>query len=174
MSRIPKLSWSRATAWSRANAWWVGGGLAVLAVAAGGYLLGSVVASDQSEAESAREAGYGEAYELAFERARTITAIRGAAVGRKRGKLAGEETGTREGFDLAGGQAGLTNARSQADAARAAELAAEAEIAQRRGNCGTIATAPRICPTDAELADYRAALRAATKPAKKKRAKNGR
>ena len=168
MSRIRKLSWSRATAW------WVGGGLAVLAVAAGGYLLGSVTATDQSEAESAREAGYGEAYELAFERARTITAIRGAAVGRKRGKLAGEETGTREGFDLAGGQAGLTNARSQADAARAAELAAEAEIAQRRGNCGTIATAPRICPTDAELADYRAALKAATKPAKKKKAKNGR
>lgn len=157
--RITGRGWDILRRWGRA--WWVAGAVAVLIAAAGGYALGSGAAGSGGEAESARQDGYEQAYNSTFARALSITAKRGLDAGRKRGEIAGEEIGTREGFDLGAGEAGVEAARADAEAAEAAEATAEAEIADRQANCGTIPAAPDVCPTDAELADYRAALEAA-------------
>ena len=81
--------------------------------------------------------------------------------GLERGRIAGKQAGDLEGFDLGGGVAGLRLIADQLAEAEAARATAEAELAERQANCGSIARAPDICPTDAELAEFRAAVAAA-------------
>ena len=154
--------------WIRANSWLVAGVLAVLLAATAGYALGSGAANSKSDAVSALEEGYETAYDSSFARVRSFSRNRGLAAGRERGELAGDKTGAREGFDLGSGDAGVRAVKADGEAAEAAKFAAEAELAERRSNCGSIPGAPKICPTSAELADYQAALEAARKPGKKK------
>ena len=88
----------------------------------------------------------------------------GLASGSKRGIRAGRKTGGREGTDLGRGVTSGEAARIEAEEAAAAEAAAEAELADRQANCGTIRRAPEICPTTAELGAYQAAVAAARQP----------
>lgn len=146
--------------WSRTIPWLIVSVLLVLAAATAGFALGSGVANDKSDAETARDQAYDFTFDQSFERVHAVAMRQGLAAGAKRGRLAGEKTGTREGADLGIGVAGLQLAKDEADAAEGARVAAEAEVADRRAHCGAIPRAPSACPTSAELAAYQAAVAA--------------
>ncbi len=132
--------------------------LAVSLAAAAGLGLGVATTGNEQEAEQAEQLAYEQAYAESFALVRTVARQRGLEEGAIRGRVAGEEAGNLEGFDLGGGIAGLRLIEDQLNEAEAARATAEAELAERQANCGSIARAPDVCPTDAELADFRAAV----------------
>ena len=141
--------------------WLIAGGLCLLLAAALGFAVGSGSAKDGSDAEQAREEGYEATYESTLRRVEAVSRAEGLKAGRTRGAVAGEKTGLREGFDIGGGFAGIQTAKDSAEAAVAAQAAAEAELADRQANCGSIPRAPDVCPTTSELESYQAAVVAA-------------
>ena len=146
--------------WIHDRLWIAGAALALGLAVVAGLLIGALSADSESEAEAAR----GQAFELAYGRSLTATRdaaqARGLREGVRSGLLEGRSAGSVEGFDLGGGVAGLDLVREQLAAAEAARSAAESELADRQANCGAILRAPDICPTSAELADFRAAVAA--------------
>jgi hypothetical protein len=135
--------------------------LAVAFAAMGGLALGVATTGDDADAEQAEQLAYEQAYAESFALIHTVARQRGLEEGAVRGRVAGEQAGTTEGFDLGGGVAGLRLIADQLAEAEAARATAEAELAERQANCGSIARAPDSCPTDAELAEFRAAVAAA-------------
>ena len=150
--------------WSRLTPWLIGAAAAVLLAGTLGYALGSGSSTTSAEAESARQESYDAAYQRTFARFETAARKKGLASGLKRGIRAGRKTGSREGTDLGRGITSVEVGQAEADEAAAAEAAAEAELADRQANCGTIRRAPEICPTTAELGEYQAAVAAAKQP----------
>jgi hypothetical protein len=146
------VSWVHDRPWIAAAALAVG--LAVVA----GIGIGAVTAGSESEAEAAREQAFELAYGPSLTGTRRAALARGLREGQRIGRLEGRSTGSVEGFDLGGGVAGLDQISAQVAEAESARYAAEAELADRQANCGAIARAPDICPTSAELADFRAAV----------------
>lgn len=157
--------------WISEKPWLAASVLAVAFAAVGGLGLGVATTGGESDAEAAQAVEYQTAFEQTFDQVRSIARQRGLETGRIRGRFAGEEAGSLEGFDLGGGVAGQQLVADQLAEAEAVRAAAEGELAERQGNCGSIARAPDICPTNEELASYRAELQAAKK-AKKEASKN--
>jgi hypothetical protein len=155
------------------NRWIAGGLLAVTIAAAVGLGLGVALTGDTEEAASAREQAFERAYARAFVTNREAARDLGLRQGEARGRVAGRLTGREEGFDLGGGTAGLQLVEADIASAEAERFAAEAELAERQANCGSIRRAPDICPTDAELAAYQAAVAEAKKPEKPKQPGGG-
>jgi hypothetical protein len=153
--------------WIWQKPWLAAGVLAVTFAAVAGLLLGVVTIGSESDAEAAQASAYEAAYKQSLTEVRTISSRSGFVSGLKQGRRAGEQTGNLDGFDLGGGVAGLQLIEEQLAAAEAARAAAEAELAERQANCGSIPRAPDICPTNAELASYQAALAEAKKPDKR-------
>ena len=145
--------------------------LSVVSAAAIGLGLGAGVAESEDDAVTAREQAYDAAYEQSLVAVRSESVARGRAEGESVGRQAGRSAGSLEGFDFAGGVTGVRIAQEQVQAAEAAKSAAEAELVDRQSNCGAIARAPDICPTAAELADFRAAVKAAKQAKKPKKPK---
>lgn len=146
---------------ARLTPWLIGVAVAVLLAASLGYLLGTGSAKDGSDAAAAREQGYETTYQPTLDRIETVARKRGLKAGLARGAKAGEKVGTREGADLGGGYASVQLGQAEAAAAAAAQSAAQAELADRRANCGILVRAPDSCPTSAEVASYRATIAAA-------------
>jgi hypothetical protein len=153
--------------WIWQKPWLAAGVLAVTFAAGAGLILGAVTTGSKSDAEAAQASAYKAAYAQSFVRVRSISSQRGFESGLNQGRRAGQQTGNLDGFDLGGGVAGLQLIEEQLAAAEAARAAAEAELAERQANCGSIPRAPDICPTNAELASYQAALAEAKKPDKR-------
>ncbi len=147
--------------WIWDRPWLAAGALAVVIAAAAGLGLGVASTGDAADAEAERAVAYETAYAQSFDRVSSISRDMGREDGLERGRIAGKQAGDLEGFDLGGGIAGLRLIEDQLAEAEAARATAEAELAERQANCGTIARAPDVCPTDAELADFRAAVAAA-------------
>lgn len=152
--------------WISEKPWLAAGILAVTFAAAGGLGLGVATTGDEGDAEAAQAVEYETAFEQSFDQVWSIARQRGLETGKIRGRLAGERAGSLEGFDLAGGVAGLQIIEDQLASAEAERAAAEAELTERQANCGSIAREPDICPTNEELAGYQAALKAAKKAKK--------
>jgi len=150
--------------WSRLTPWLIGAAAAMLLAGTLGYTIGTGSSTTTAEADSARQESYDAAYQSTFSRFETTARKMGLASGSKRGIRAGRKTGGREGTDLGRGVTSGEAARIEAEEAAAAEAAAEAELADRQANCGTIRRAPEICPTTAELGAYQAAVAAARQP----------
>ena len=150
--------------WIWQKPWLAAGVLAVTFAAVAGLLIGVVTTGSESDAEAAQASAYETAYNQSFAEVREVSSRSGFASGLKQGRRAGDQTGNLDGFEFGGGVAGLQLIEEQLAAAEAARAAAEAELAERQANCGTIRRAPDICPTNAELASYRAALAEAKKP----------
>lgn len=150
--------------WIWQKPWLAAGVLAVTFAAGAGLVLGAVTTGSKDDAEAAQASAYKAAYAKSFVRVRSISSQRGYESGLSQGRRAGQQTGNLDGFDLGGGVAGLQLIEEQLAAAEAARAAAEAELAERQANCGSILRAPDICPTNAELASFRAAQAEANKP----------
>ena len=149
--------------WIHDRLWIAGTALAVGLAVVAGIGIGAATAGSESEAEAAREQAFETAYEPSLTGTRKAALARGLREGQRSGRLEGRSTGSVEGFDLGGGVAGLDLISGQVATAEAERYAAEAELADRQANCGSIARAPDICPTSAELADFRAAVAAIKK-----------
>ena len=149
--------------WIHDRLWIAGTALAVGLAVVAGIGLGALTAGSESEAEAAREQAFDLAYGPSLTGTRKAALARGLREGQRSGRLEGRSAGTVEGFDLGGGVAGLDLISGQVTVAEAERFAAESELADRQGNCGSIARAPDICPTSAELADFRAAVAAIKK-----------
>jgi hypothetical protein len=150
--------------WIGHRPWLAAGILAVTLAAGAGLVLGAVTTGSESDAEAAQASAFETAYKQSFKEVGTTSSRSGFVSGLRQGRQAGRQTGNLDGFDLGGGVAGLQLIEEQLAAAEAARAAAEAELAERQANCGTIRRAPDICPTNAELASYRAAVAEARKP----------
>jgi hypothetical protein len=124
-------------------------------------VLGIGAANGRNDAQSARDEGFRDGYDLVFDRTHRATARRGFVAGRKRGEVAGAKTGSREGARIGGGNAEIEQAVDSQKSAESAASSAEAEISARQPNCGIVPAAPSWCPTSDELAGYRAAVKAA-------------
>jgi hypothetical protein len=144
--------------WIHDRLWVAGTVLAVGLAVVAGIGIGAVTAGSESEAEAAREQAFELAYGPSLTGTRRAALARGLREGQRIGRQEGRSTGSVEGFDLGGGVAGLDQISAQVAEAESARYAAEAELADRQANCGAIARAPDICPTSAELADFRAAV----------------
>ena len=149
--------------WIHDRLWIAGTALAVGLAVVAGIGIGAVTAGSESEAEAAREQAFETAYGPSLTGTRESAQARGLREGGSSGRLEGRRAGTVEGFDLGGGVAGLDLISGQVAVAEAERFAAESELADRQGNCGSIARAPDICPTSAELAEFRAAVAAIKK-----------
>ena len=145
----------------RVTPWLIGGVLAVALAATVGYALGSGTAVTGNDAQQAKDEAYEVAYEDTLATIESMSRKQGLKEGTSRGIRAARRVGEREGFDLGGGEAGIQNAKDEAEAAAAEQAAAEASIAERQANCGVIPEAPDVCPTSAELSEYEAAAAAA-------------
>lgn len=154
---------------ARLTPWLIGGVMLVLVAGVSGWAFGAGAANGKSDAETAREEGYKEGFDLVFTESSRITAKRGFRAGAKRGSRSGALTGTREGTGIGAGNVEIEKAVDAEKGAEAAASAAASEIAARQPNCGVVPAAPSWCPTSEELSGYRAAVKAAKEAAEKAR-----
>jgi hypothetical protein len=147
---------------------WLAAGVLAVALAAGiGLGIGVLSTGSQSDAEQAQASSFTAAYKQSFSEVRSLARKSGFVSGFNQGRRTGVRTGNFNGFDLGGGVAGLRLIEEQLAVAEAERAVAESELAERQANCGSIRRAPEICPTNAELESYRAAVAEARKPDKK-------
>lgn len=90
--------------------WLIGGVMLLLVAGVGGWAIGAGAASGQSDAETARQEGYEDAFQAVFRESRRITAERGFKTGSARGRQAGATTGSREGSGIGAGNAKIEQA----------------------------------------------------------------
>lgn len=147
--------------------------LSVTIAAALGIAVGVGTTGSRGEAAEARDLAFDTGYESSFNITEEDATERGLQEGEDLGTLDGRASGRTEGFDLGSGVAGLDLVAEQIEAAESARITAEAELADRQANCGSIPSAPDTCPTSAELAEYQAAVAAAKKPQRPDRPRAG-
>ncbi len=157
--------------WSRH--WLAAGVLALASAAAAGLIIGVLGTGNQSDAEAARAEAYETSYSLSLSQARQQSSRRGATEGIEYGRSFGDQIGSFDGFDQGGGIAGELLVEEQLAEAESARAVAEAELAERQANCGTIRRAPEICPTNAELESFQAAVAALIEAKKPERPPGG-
>jgi hypothetical protein len=159
--------------WIWDRPWLAAGVLALASAAAAGLIIGVLDTGNQSDAEAARADAFKTAYAQKLTQTRQMSSRRGIARGFAEGRRFGDQIGNFDGFDQGGGVAGQLLVEEQLAEAESARAVAEAELAERQANCGTIRRAPDICPTNAELESFQAAVAALIEARKPERPPGG-